>query len=766
MDVKCPKCGTLYDFDDNRVTATGVVVKCTQCGHEFLVKKQEAPLDAAPVENEWHVRTVNGSEFSFRDLTTLQRWIVERKVCRDDQISKTGEVWRRLGDIIELQAFFAAVEGTVAPVSPSPGDAVSQTPAATAPGPGASYPAADPAWAAGSQQAEPAQAFQTQPRAGGSYEVPAPISVPQPVAQPVVQQPEPPQVTQEPVQQQPVVQPDSSAPAEPEAVQPASLTPEQPAVSRPEPQASQSGGGFAGNEMEESAAQMRTDTGEWMAKEPVADEYDDFSDLDEGHVPIGRGKIIAGVVIGLICIIALLFVFIPDTMKSLLGMGGANSEAEAAFETGIKALYKDNYHGFEEARKDFEKAHKADPVWAGALAGMGLVDSAEAEQINDMMVPLRKSLNELKKKMASIPADDEKAKRAAVVEFNDLVRRYKSLQDRIGPIHGRAWKNIEKAQKDEPESMWVRLALADFYRVFGGDQKRKDVADLVGAIIKEHPDNPLVVFERGAFKVTDPRQFKAGLKDLDKALSMQPDMIRASYRKAMAMIAAGDLVKAKKNLKSILGKNPDHEAAQAALKRINALLSKSHAGQEKHFTGKEKSTQPSNNKEENEIKKAQKEGTSSKTTHNVMSTNKEPLKKNRGMQTSKEIRNKEKRSKNIEAGFARMLALGNRYRARGKYEKALDAFEKAADLKPDAPQPHAGMGWAYIDLEAFRAAISEFQKALKVSPRYSDALLGMGESYKFQGNKKMAITYYQKYLKYVSKGEGATIARKYIEDNK
>jgi len=113
-----------------------------------------------------------------------------------------------------------------------------------------------------------------------------------------------------------------------------------------------------------------------------------------------------------------------------------------------------------------------------------------------------------------------------------------------------------------------------------------------------------------------------------------------------------------------------------------------------------------------------------------------------------------------------MLAQGHRLRARGKYDKALEAFEKAADMEPEAPEPHAGMGWAYIDLEAFRAAVNEFRKALKANPKFSDGVLGMAEAYKFQGDKVKAIRYYERYLQLAPQGEGATIARKYIEQNK
>jgi predicted Zn finger-like uncharacterized protein len=136
MDVRCERCKTEYEFDDTRITEAGVTVKCTTCGHVFKVKKkalvvtvpvnpedaprmqvQEAASIAAPSPSgekapprEWKVRQSNGNVFTFKELTTLQKWIVERKVAREDEISLTGESWKRLGNIAELASFFQVVE--------------------------------------------------------------------------------------------------------------------------------------------------------------------------------------------------------------------------------------------------------------------------------------------------------------------------------------------------------------------------------------------------------------------------------------------------------------------------------------------------------------------------------------------------------------------------------------------------------------------------------------------------------------------------------
>ncbi|MGZ3405590.1 MAG: tetratricopeptide repeat protein [Polyangia bacterium] len=161
MDVRCEKCMTVYEFDDSKVGEQGVTVKCTQCGNLFKVKRrertQETPMGAAsarsaayvqpaqsvpstqrstvpgiPIINRqapagradkppataaheeaggWMIRLVGSGEvFRFRELTTLQQWIVERKVTREDEISRSGDQWKRLGGIAELASFFHIVE--------------------------------------------------------------------------------------------------------------------------------------------------------------------------------------------------------------------------------------------------------------------------------------------------------------------------------------------------------------------------------------------------------------------------------------------------------------------------------------------------------------------------------------------------------------------------------------------------------------------------------------------------------------------------------
>ena len=180
MDVRCERCRAQYVFDDDQVTEAGLAVQCSNCGHVFRVMKKalvvtvpvrpgeaaearpivpspasstgtvpaEAPVTTPMAEKkEWRVRQANGNVFTFKELTTLQKWIVERKVSRDDEISLSGDQWKRLGNIAELATFFQVVEaaergqGPAPAITPLPMTAVS--PPAWVP-PGGYAPRADP----------------------------------------------------------------------------------------------------------------------------------------------------------------------------------------------------------------------------------------------------------------------------------------------------------------------------------------------------------------------------------------------------------------------------------------------------------------------------------------------------------------------------------------------------------------------------------------------------------------------------------------------
>ena len=142
MDVQCPRCETVYDFDEKQLTPEGINVKCGQCGATFRMKGASQNL---PQGHRWMIKHQNtGDILYFNNLTMLQKWIVERKVCKDDHISKTGERWKCLGEIGELSSFFKAVEAPLGENKTPRSEVFNRSNEFKAPTPKGSYSVQDP----------------------------------------------------------------------------------------------------------------------------------------------------------------------------------------------------------------------------------------------------------------------------------------------------------------------------------------------------------------------------------------------------------------------------------------------------------------------------------------------------------------------------------------------------------------------------------------------------------------------------------------------
>jgi predicted Zn finger-like uncharacterized protein len=102
MDVTCERCETAYEFDDALVSERGTTVKCTNCGHQFKVRRATT---SGP--ERWLVRTIDGRELEFRALRELQGAIAQAHISREDVLSRGSSRPRRLGSIAELEPFFA-----------------------------------------------------------------------------------------------------------------------------------------------------------------------------------------------------------------------------------------------------------------------------------------------------------------------------------------------------------------------------------------------------------------------------------------------------------------------------------------------------------------------------------------------------------------------------------------------------------------------------------------------------------------------------------
>jgi predicted Zn finger-like uncharacterized protein len=106
MYVQCERCKTEYDFDDALVSERGTTVKCTNCAHQFRVKR----ASSGGAQDRWVVTTATGQELIFTSLKELQRAIIAKLVGRGDSLARGNAAPRELGAIAELEPFFENAE--------------------------------------------------------------------------------------------------------------------------------------------------------------------------------------------------------------------------------------------------------------------------------------------------------------------------------------------------------------------------------------------------------------------------------------------------------------------------------------------------------------------------------------------------------------------------------------------------------------------------------------------------------------------------------
>jgi predicted Zn finger-like uncharacterized protein len=118
MEVRCDHCQSEHKLEDATTLGSRTSVKCSDCGHIIVLgPKTPAPEEPKsghatppPEVVEWLVETTHGRTLRSPDLATLHRWIIERRVTREDRISRDGQSWQRVGDVPDLVPFFDIVD--------------------------------------------------------------------------------------------------------------------------------------------------------------------------------------------------------------------------------------------------------------------------------------------------------------------------------------------------------------------------------------------------------------------------------------------------------------------------------------------------------------------------------------------------------------------------------------------------------------------------------------------------------------------------------
>jgi predicted Zn finger-like uncharacterized protein len=519
MDVRCEKCMTVYEFDDSKVGAQGVTVKCTQCGNLFKVKRREntaelamgsaaarspayvppaqsvpspqrttapgipvlgrltnpatAPTQQqhapsppiAPVEAGWMIRMAKSGEvFRFRELTTLQQWIVERKVTRDDEISRSGEQWKRLGGIAELASFFHIVEQAAA--------------VARADGPRA---AAEAASAAYQRRPEEDPALVT--TAPMQRERSGPIAMGNPVAT------------------------------------------DDPAFARTNPTP----------RMTPAAAMAVSE-----ADDTLLD--DDFAEPRRRRAGLWIGVLAALVLLG---VGGYLATFKRDAMRGLFAHKDAR--AEEAYGQGREYFLLDSDDAFRNAMAAFERARQADDKSALPLAGLAEVKTTWAAYLRDDARALEAAGSTV----------------TATTAAKTLRREAQAHLDDARHLAGDAL-NLDP---DAPE---VNRAMADYLRLDGAPAA--EVQRYLGRATAKRPGDAESAYVAGALAFRDGNLDAAKSKltqanQLNQAAT-QHALLCASVLLARIELQTGDKAGAKTALQTVLQANGQHDRARALLATI------------------------------------------------------------------------------------------------------------------------------------------------------------------------------------------------------
>lgn len=185
---------------------------------------------------------------------------------------------------------------------------------------------------------------------------------------------------------------------------------------------------------------------------------------------------------------------------------------------------------------------------------------------------------------------------------------------------------------------------------------------------------------------------------------------------AKKAVKKGDIENAQKLYNTVIQLYPNHTAAKKGLKKIHNILSSK-------SSGRSGSVNPSQDQ------------------MNIL------LNLYKSGQVAKAERYCKELLQTSLHSFVLFNYLGAIYRAQGKLNEAIQAFDNAIRLKPDFAEAYSNKGNALTDLGDFDEAVRSYNKATQVRPSYAEAYHNSGNALFSLGRIKESMKKYEKAIK-------------------
>lgn len=724
MDVVCEHCSTEYEFDDALVSERGTTVKCTNCGHQFKIFRPTAEGDSPRV---WNLRRPDGTVIPFDSLAVLQKWILEGKVSKMDEISRAGEPWKALGAIAELESFFVTAESRASqnagPRSGRPTGSHSARPTTNAPVVAARSEPSKPAVpvlgggtirpAGGAPPPPPPSALRgpsggtppplppaalrgsTRPRSLGSsnnagVEIPKAPKLPEDIAhaeapngraRATSDRPPPPLSSKPPPAlpkvELPPLPPVSERPLADDEAPTRALPPERVGVTSlappPEPRSSLVPGLLLGVAL--------AGVGTVVAWQMGA--FNSGATTPATPPPTTRVD--------------------PSASASLIERAAAEAKAFTP-------------QSLEESRDLLTRALGASPDDAAVLA-------ERAEVLASWSEMLRQRADDLELRARAGGADAAALNAEAAMLRRDAERRAERARGDLAAAESHL-DAVPSARRGE-----VEAKLADVARIVGTADAAQRHREAAQQSSERSPAADLALSL--AATQDDPSASVAALRQV---LARDESSVRARLALARALSRAGDSAGARSEAEALLQRSPNHEAAMALLAVIPPGAADAGTTVAQAPTPSPPAPTP-----------APTSAPSTATARHAPSNNggDEPLPAAGG-------------------DYDHLVAEADRLQHGGRTALARERYLRALGVRPTGAEALTGMGNVEIDQGNLSAAVSRFRAALASNPRYSDAYIGLGEAYAHQRNYRQAIEAFERYLQVNPSGSRAYMARSQI----